>query len=101
MGRRSTIAWWRWRSLENRFLNRSRQSSHPISDTRPADLRHARAFRIRYHALLAGLATLVAACGAVAQPFPSQPIRLIVGFTPGTGIDIIARTVQPKLQERI
>jgi tripartite-type tricarboxylate transporter receptor subunit TctC len=36
-----------------------------------------------------------------AQPWPSQPIRLIVGFTPGTGIDIIARSVGPKLAERL
>jgi tripartite-type tricarboxylate transporter receptor subunit TctC len=29
------------------------------------------------------------------------PIRLIVPFTPGTGIDLIARTVGPKLSERL
>jgi tripartite-type tricarboxylate transporter receptor subunit TctC len=44
---------------------------------------------------------LALASAAAAQTFPSQPIRLIVGFTPGTGIDIIARTVQPKLQDRL
>jgi tripartite-type tricarboxylate transporter receptor subunit TctC len=33
---------------------------------------------------------------------PSQaPLRLIVPFTPGTGIDLIARTVGPKLGERL
>ena len=30
-----------------------------------------------------------------------QPLRLIVPFTPGTGIDLIARTVGPKLGERL
>ena len=38
---------------------------------------------------------------AFAQSYPSQPIKLIVGFTPGTGIDIIARTVGQKLSERV
>ncbi len=33
---------------------------------------------------------------------PAQaPLRLIVPFTPGTGIDLIARTVGPKLGERL
>jgi tripartite-type tricarboxylate transporter receptor subunit TctC len=42
---------------------------------------------------------LAAACGAQAQ-YPNRPIKLIVPFTPGTGIDILARVVAPKLQER-
>jgi len=29
------------------------------------------------------------------------PIKLIVPFTPGTGIDLIARTVGPKLSQRL
>jgi len=31
----------------------------------------------------------------------TQPLRLIVPFTPGTGIDLIARTVGPRLGERL
>ncbi len=45
-----------------------------------------------------------AACAAVAQTTPAAaqaPLRLIVPFTPGTGIDIVARTVGPKLGERL
>jgi tripartite-type tricarboxylate transporter receptor subunit TctC len=38
---------------------------------------------------------------ALGQTYPAQPIKLIVGFTPGTGIDIIARSVGQKLQERL
>jgi hypothetical protein len=32
--------------------------------------------------------------------FPSQPIKIIVPFTPGTGMDTIARVVAPRLSER-
>jgi len=38
---------------------------------------------------------------AKAQAYPSQPIRLIVPFTAGTGMDTIARSVAPKLGERL
>ena len=54
------------------------------------------------HALSGFLAALALAIpAAFAQSFPVQPIKLIVGFTPGTGIDIIARSVGQKLQERL
>lgn len=32
---------------------------------------------------------------------PQTPIRLIVPFTPGTGIDLVARTLGPRLAERL
>ena len=49
--------------------------------------------------LLAVLLLCVAA-GAQAQ-YPDRPIKLIVPFTPGTGIDILARVFGQKLQERL
>jgi len=49
---------------------------------------------------LAACAVLPAS-GALAQAYPSQPIKVVVPFTPGTGMDIIARTVGPKLSERL
>ncbi|NIC42527.1 tripartite tricarboxylate transporter substrate binding protein [Aquabacterium sp. A08] len=49
-------------------------------------------------ALLGGLAASVPAW---AQAAAAAPIRLVVPFTPGTGIDLIARTVGPKLAERL
>ena len=48
--------------------------------------------------LLLGLAVL--GFNAAAQTYPSRPITLVVPYTPGTGIDIIARTVGPKISER-
>ena len=56
-------------------------------------------------ALLAGV---LATANAFAQGLPPSiltvtqaPIKLIVPFTPGTGIDLIARTVGPKLSQRL
>jgi len=51
------------------------------------------------------LATVIAAGLAIAAPdlaqahekFPTKPVRLIVGFSPGSSTDITARTVAPKL----
>jgi tripartite-type tricarboxylate transporter receptor subunit TctC len=38
---------------------------------------------------------------AQAQGWPAQPIRIVVPFTAGTGMDTIARAVQPRLSERL
>ena len=44
-------------------------------------------------------ASIFAAQGALAQDYPTKPIRLIVPYPPGAGTDIIARTVGQKLGE--
>ena len=49
--------------------------------------------------LLAAAMALSAAASARAQTEP--PLRLIVPFTPGTGIDLIARQIGPHLAERL
>src|SRR5437867_6417759 len=48
------------------------------------------------------LAVLFAAFASLAQaqPFPSRPVTLIVPFSPGTGIDILARVIAPKLSDK-
>ncbi|MBI4207166.1 MAG: tripartite tricarboxylate transporter substrate binding protein [Betaproteobacteria bacterium] len=45
------------------------------------------------------LALLNGAPAALAQSYPNKPIRLVVGFTPGGGVDINARLLGPKLTE--
>lgn len=51
-----------------------------------------------FTALLLGLAALG---GAQAQAWPAKPVTLLVPFPPGGSTDLIARTLAPKLQERL
>jgi tripartite-type tricarboxylate transporter receptor subunit TctC len=46
--------------------------------------------------MLAGAAL---AWPAAAQTFPAKPVRIIVAFPPGGGVDIVARTMGPRLTE--
>ena len=52
-------------------------------------------------ALACAVAAGLTAPVAWAQSPAEGPIKLIVPFTPGTGIDLIARTVGPRLSERL
>src|SRR4249920_2179428 len=47
---------------------------------------------------LATIALCAAAGGVLAQGYPAKPIRVVVGFPPGGGNDIIARLVGAKMQ---
>ncbi|KQT11338.1 Bug family tripartite tricarboxylate transporter substrate binding protein [Ramlibacter sp. Leaf400] len=43
----------------------------------------------------------VACVASLAQSYPTKPIRLIVGYPPGGGVDFTARTLQQPLQEAL
>jgi len=47
---------------------------------------------------LAAAVALAATRGVGAQTFPSKPIRILVGYSPGGAVDIIARTIGQHLQ---
>jgi tripartite-type tricarboxylate transporter receptor subunit TctC len=62
--------------------------------------------------LLAGLINLLllglltawlapAVAQSAAEGFPSQPLRVLVGFAPGGGADMIARLIAPKLSDQL
>jgi len=46
------------------------------------------------------LASLAFVQGHAQDAYPAKPVRMIVPFSPGTGIDILARTLAQKLPER-
>lgn len=54
---------------------------------------------IRRRTFAAGAAALVAAPMLRAQTLPNGPVRIVVGFAPGGGTDILARVIGQKLGE--
>ena len=50
---------------------------------------------------VAGTALAVSCCNAFAQDYPSKPVRLIVPFPPGGGVDGVARLLASTLSESL
>jgi len=53
-----------------------------------------KAFRIAFAAFF------IFSLSALAEDFPSRPVRIVVPYTPSTGADILSRLLGPKLGER-
>ncbi|VTU39160.1 Argininosuccinate lyase [Variovorax sp. PBS-H4] len=51
--------------------------------------------------LLAGAAALALSAGALAQAYPTKPVKVIVAFTAGGTTDILARATAQKLNEKL
>jgi tripartite-type tricarboxylate transporter receptor subunit TctC len=56
-----------------------------------------RTIRIARFALTLAVAAFSSAC--LAQAYPSKSVRMIVGFPPGGGTDVVARVISAKVQE--
>src|SRR3989440_2327119 len=48
-------------------------------------------------ALFALLCVLLRQCPALAQPWPAKPVRIVVAYPPGGGIDVMARQIAERL----
>jgi tripartite-type tricarboxylate transporter receptor subunit TctC len=57
--------------------------------------------RLGFHALALAALTLAAPLASQAQTWPSKPLRLVVSFPPGAPGDMIARQIQPLLQQSL
>src|SRR6185503_5834664 len=69
-----------------------------LAQPRASDLRW---FMMLRRSLLAGAAALPLATARAQQNYPTKPIRLVVGYSPGGGNDLIARIVGAKLQDKL
>src|SRR3954469_12409750 len=81
---------------------RGGRAAHRLRGKTPegAGRRHP-ARRVREDAAMKRLALLAwVMCSAVwAQDYPSKPVRMVVGFPPGGGTDVVARIIVPRMSE--
>ena len=47
------------------------------------------------------LVSILVSFGALAQDYPARPVRMLVGYAPGGGMDTLARVIGPKLSSAL
>ena len=57
--------------------------------------------RLRRRSVLSAVATIALPSLVRAQEYPTRPIRMMVGFAPGGGVDVSGRIVAPRLGEEL
>ena len=57
--------------------------------------------RAHWRCALAAVCAAIVCGGAHAQPYPSKPVRIVVPYAPGGGVDIVARAVGQELTKRL
>jgi tripartite-type tricarboxylate transporter receptor subunit TctC len=55
----------------------------------------------RFQCFVVALASALACGAALSQTYPTRPIRIVIGFPPGGGIDTVARLLAPKMSESL
>src|SRR5688572_18149672 len=75
------------------FYHNGQKRHYNVSTSRGGDMKH-----------LSRIAAAVLALGAfpidaVSQSYPARPIRMVIGFPPGGGTDIVGRIVAQRLSE--
>jgi tripartite-type tricarboxylate transporter receptor subunit TctC len=50
---------------------------------------------------MAALALLLSAVSAVAEEWPAKPVTVLMGFPAGSGVDVVARMLQPSLEKSL
>ena len=70
----------------------------PLCGARITQFARKRRFSYLASLLCASLLSAVSS-PVIAQGFPSKPVRILVGFPPGTSVDILTRVVAQKLSE--
>jgi len=51
--------------------------------------------------LLAAFAFFLSAASALAEEWPSRPVTVLMGFPAGSGVDVVARMLQPSLEKSL
>src|SRR6266481_6951900 len=72
-----------------------------IAANSPLLRRHSMLKALMSKVLLASLALFLSAAAALAEEWPAKPITVLMGFPAGSGVDVVARMLQPSLEKSL